>query len=873
MGSNFATPIAHQTARPYPAFANALAVGRPFRQPLQTAANPANFSRGLELFLSSAGNVADIFCWLDGKLQWERLALAGTVSVTGGSDTVNGAGTAWTAALEGRTLQVGTATTGYMILRVDSATRLTLASTYGGATAAGQAYTVTPAERLALLTEQAGGVTRVRMIEALPQYAYYENVDQAAVQAALVTLLTNAYTQAAATSKSSNWHRSMRMVVGPGKRTLKGHLDRNLPAATEVARLVTDFLSAAPAAQLRDGIDVAAGDAIGRAAPFLATDTLPTAPPFDLKTIADPNRARRLTFHLRDRCEQTINPVYYLHRFMRQMLLPAASRRVTSLTDVVAGGAVDHPLATLFPALANAAIPRAREQIGGQALIPLGRLAVFHGHPPAAPVSQREWHYTDDSVFEARPRGGTTLVNLSPTATQQTDVNNFWAAEGATVAPACDALQVPCELMMFFAGAESVGFDPRYTRLEPLRARNRTGLAAGGVNAALELAYDHATGIAGTVNAVVLNANNTSRLSVTLANGRTFRERFLTRISSSVLVEDVDRLGIVAHTFSATSTTHYDITVNDTVFEGGFAGGGVQAPATTRFYSPVARGAGGASHAAVAQAAARAGTLRRLRVAASANTLDGPATVTVFLNGAASASTLTLAAGARAGANNTDTVTVAAGDTISIRVQTAGTAGDIRNLVCTLQFAPANHAAVFVLDGYSRSVPNPWNGGAAVRPTSTLTWDQLVTVVNATGGARVSPGLTQNLISSAMEAATRLGLAEHLAAAGLPALPATAGGYLNDWLLHAAHSIFLSGGEIRSSYKSDITYLDLPLVGCAYNTGSYVARAGTHWGIAGPHSDYDAAYMKRGAPYFNAAATLFNGVPGPATAASVRFKR
>jgi hypothetical protein len=870
MGNNFATPIAHQTAGPYPTFTNALAVGRPFRQPLQTAPNPANFSRGLELFLSSAGDVAVIFSWLDGRLRWERLTLAGTVAVTNGSATVTGTGTAWDATLEGRTLQVAGGADAFMILRVDSATQLTLARAVTGATAAGQTYAVTPLQRLALQTEQTDGVTRVRMIEALPHFAYYENVDEAAVQTALETLLNDAHTHAT-THARNTWHRSMRMVVGPGQRTLKVHLDRNAPGvATEVTRLVTDFLTGAPAAQLRNGLDVRAGDAIGRAAPFLASDTLPAAAPFDLKTAADADRARRLTFHVQDRGEQTVDPVFYLHRFMRQMLLAAAARRLTSLTDVVSGGALTHPLVTLFPALAVAAIPRARVQIAGQSRIPLGRLANFHGHPHTGPVSQHEWHYTDDSVFEARPRGATALVNLSPNAAQQTSVDNFWAAEGANVAPVCDVLQVPCELIMFFAGAESVNFDARFTRLEPLYERNRTRLRAAGVTAALELAYDHATGVGGAVTAVTLNANNTSRISVTLNNTRTFRREFLLRIRSSVLVEDVDRLDITAHTFSAAPATNYDITVTDALLRGGFPEGGIQAPGVTRFYSPSRRAAGAATHAATAHAATRAGTVRRLRVTAAANTLDGNTTVTVFLNGAATASTLTLGAGNRNGSNNADTVAVASGDTISIRVETVGTTGDIRNLTCSLQFAPANNAAVFVLDGTSRSVPNPWNGGAAVRAaTSTLTWDQLVTIIDATGGARVSPGLTQNLISSAIDAVTRLGLRDHVAAAGLPALPATAGGYLNDWLLHAAHSIFLSGGEIRGSYKSTApTFLDVPLVACAYNTGRVRQRNATPWGLR-----LDDAYVPRGAPFFNAAAALFNRVPAPATAPSVRFMR
>jgi hypothetical protein len=372
------------------------------------------------------------------------------------------------------------------------------------------------------------------------------------------------------------------------------------------------------------------------------------------------------------------------------------------------------------------------------------------------------------------------------------------------------------------------------------------------------------------VTAVTLNANDTSRISVTLNNTRTFRRSFLTRIRSSVLVEDVDRLRITAHTFSAVPATNYDITINDTLLQGGFAGGGIQAAGLTLFYSPSNRAAGVATHGAAAHAATRAGTARRLRVSAGPNTLDGDTVVTVFLNGAATAVALTLGPRSRNGNNSADTLAVASGDTISIQVQTAGTTGDIRDLTCSLQFAPANTATVFVLDGTSRSVPNPWNGGAAVRAaTSTLTWDQLVTITDATGGARISPGLTQNLISSTIDHVRQLGLSDHVAAAGLPALPASPGGFLNDWLLHPATSIFMSGGEVRGNYKSTApTFFDIPLVACAYNTGRVRDRNASPWGL-----NVDDAYVPRGAPFFIAAARLFNGAPAPSTAPSVRFMR
>src|SRR5262245_13919158 len=71
MPVNFATFIAHQASADYTAFNNALTPGRPFRQPLQTAPNPNDYAAGLELFLSSAGDVAIVYACLSGILRWQ----------------------------------------------------------------------------------------------------------------------------------------------------------------------------------------------------------------------------------------------------------------------------------------------------------------------------------------------------------------------------------------------------------------------------------------------------------------------------------------------------------------------------------------------------------------------------------------------------------------------------------------------------------------------------------------------------------------------------------------------------------------------------------------------------------------------------------
>lgn len=866
MGKHFAAPIAHQTTQNYAAFANAVVLGRPYRQPLKTGSNPLDFSPGCEIFLSSAGDVPGVFSWLDGKLKREIYIPAGTVSTAAATAIVTGTGTGWTSKLEGRRIQFGTSPDSYMILSVDSPTQLTLDRNHT-ASAGGQTYTVTPSRLLTLETELTGGVGKIRHIEGLPVTAYYENIDETSIQTSLEAVLNNAYTHARATANSGLWHRSMQMRLTAGNIRLKTHLDRATSATAEVTAIVARFLAGTGAGFGAGGIDVAAGDALGQAAAYLSSDLLPVSPPFALGTLADPNRARRLTFSVVDTCGQIIDPVYYFHLFMRQML--TVTRSVESRTNVVSGGAISHPLADLFPALTAAASPRPRAQDGGLTRFPLGRLANFHRHPDPNPTSQNEWHYSDDSVFEARLRGSTALINLSPSAAQRNQVSALWTAEGPNIASACDILQIPCELFFFFAGTESHNFDARYTRFEPLIDANRTQMRGRGITPALELEYDHLTGVRGTVTTVTHNNNVTSAIEVNLNNARTFQNNLLTRIRASMLVEDVDRLRIRRQSATLTPTRVHTLTVDDTPMQGGFPAASSQNSGTTLFYSPVQRLAGAAGAPAASAAASRAGILRRLEVSSSTNNLDGPTSITLMVGGVASALTVTLAAGALNGSNLIATVPIASGARLSIQVVTAGSSGAITNLTVRLRSAPAVNADIWVTDGGSATVPNPWDGAALIKAaTSTLTWDQLVTIIDATDGARVSPGLTQNLISSAILAIKRLNLAPHIVAAGLPPVPATPGGFMNDWLLHAAHSVFAAGAEIRDNYKSNKTFFDLPLSASAYNTGGVTTRKNSPWGLTVSND-----YIPRGAPYFNAAADLFNTVPPPATAPTVRFAR
>ena len=780
MPANFAAPIAHQTGSDYTVFNNAIIVGRPYRQPLQSVPNSNYFATGLELFLASAGGAAALSSWLDGTLTWQA------ASTTQASS---------------------------LLLTTDP--RILTGST---------------------------SLAKLNLIEALPQKAIYENVDQASVQRALEALLNTAYTAAAADpTHPDRWHPCMRMVVSDAgtKSKLKVYLDHHTPVATTITTLVTGFLSGT-ARSVISQISVRAGDEIGRAAPYLATDPLPASPTFPLGAATDPNRARRLTFQTWDNNGQAIHPLYYLHAFMRQMLLPTANRIVNSLTNIVAGGVLAHPLVTLLPALSAAALPRSRERVAGVSAFPLGSLNTFHRYPIDAPISKLEWRYTDTSEFEAQAHvTGTKVPPMDPLAQRINRVTALWTTHGTTIAAIADALQIPTEVIFGLIGAEAPGspanpnqFDERAVRLEPLLPRNRSALRKAGVTADLELEYDKVIGVQGNVIQVVMNANGTTRLDITLTSNRKWGVNFLKRSGFFMLVADVDRLKISGNRGSTTSTTTYQITVEDTKFESGFASNGTQSAGNTRYYSLATRSAGSTTELPAQLVLGRAGTLRRLQVKAKQNTLDGATTIKVFQNGTATALAVTLAAGAKTGDDTTHTVPVAVGDRISMEVITGGTTGELKNLTFTLLNAPATGDA-WVLEGFSTSVPDPWNGAGLVRAERTFTWDRLVTVADGTNGERISPGIIQTLISTARGVLPYLNTIQPsiYAAIGIPAPPTTAGGFLNSWLLSAPNSILVGAAYIRQGYNKQATRFDLPVVGSAYNAGQHKVDTASSWGL------------------------------------------
>jgi hypothetical protein len=812
---NFATPVAHQTDGTYAAFTNMLVIGQPFQQPLVTV---PNHSAGMELFLSSAGAVADIYAWLDSTLTWAT----------------------------------------------ESATA--------------------PGHRLVLAVrpDVAAALGPLRTLEPKPRRAVYENVDLPAVQNALVSILNFAHTQANANAQAEwVWHPCMRMLVrgDPVPRSLKRYLDAYGPAVETITQLVRDFINGAPGALLRE-IPVLAGERLGRAAPYLPGDVLPGAPPFPLGGAGDANRACRLTFVTEGPSGEPLDPLYYLHVLMRRMLLPPAHRVVISLTNTVQGGGLVHPLVNLYPALAAAAVPKARAQVDGAYRFPLGKLADWHGspRPPAATVSGAEWRYAANGRFEARMRATGARIALPVLQGHRTKVAAFWNDPGLVVVTnqICAELQVPAELVVGLACTESrIDLSPRSIRFEPLDTGSRTALRNREGAAAHELAYDKVVGEPATVTGVANYTDTTTELTVAFAARRSLAENGLVDpISRELLVGDIDRLAISSNTGSGTAVTDYRISVRDVVLSGGSAPEDTQEPGTTLYYSLSRLVAGNAVSGPVETVVERDGRLRRMRIVLGQNTLVGAMTATIMRNGVATGITSTLAAGARIGTDHAHTEDLGLDDRIALRIETgAGGAGRVRGVGLQVQFAPAGAGDVYTLEGYSPpapGVPTPYVGGDLVKPgSSTLTWAQMVEVTNATGGARVSPGLLQTLVPTAVGAVQYLraldpGIFGRL---GIPAPPAEPGQYMTDWLLDPRHSILLGAAYLRQAYVAKDTRFDLPYVGAAYNGGNTKPAPDTVWGFKRRRWDYP----DRAARYFNAAVDLFNGAPAPATRPTVRF--
>jgi hypothetical protein len=725
-----------------------------------------------------------------------------------------------------------------------------------------------PAGKLVLTVEPAtvNSLGQLQTIEAAPHTAVYDNANKDAVRSALQALLQAQY-DIAKTTAQSTWHPAMRSTAKSGsKQSVKVFLDLYSGTTADGIKEIVDLFF-----DSGRGVQVLASDEIGKAAVALATDQLPPGW----------TAARRMTFEAADKCGQPINPVYYLHTYMREKLL--AAPRVNVLTHVVVSGALNHPLGTILPALQNSSVPVAREKIGGSYVFPLGTLTSWGSYTSN---SKYEWRYANNVHFEARYRSNLNPIEYKSGHEGVYDpaeypiilnrVKNLWADHGTAIATVAEQLQVPCEMIFGLIAAEAVGtangsrWDPRSIRLEPLQQQHRQMLN----NKTLELAYHHAIGVSGTITSVTGNADATSTIKMTLSAARNYGKLLE---NWSILFDDAEYIPMKRRVDAVKNSTDYEIMVADTVFKGGFVKNPnvFQSPGATAYYLANSFGPGSSMFSGNTLALVRKGSLRRLMVTVGSggNTLDDDVTITLMHNGADTALTVTIEAG-QAGtfSNTTDTVTAAANDQIAIKVANQATQGKLSLVTWTLQLAPVATTNAYLVDGLTSSVPDPIAG--TVVAGQGLTWAQVLTINTATRGTRMSPGLMQALVSTA---ATMIGsinttMPGIYALAGVTApdisVPATKWENLFRWLLDPVQAIVAGTAYMRFyGYNAQRTRFELPLVGSAYNSTRLAASSGSAWGVTGK-----VTYPNTAARGVDASADFFDGTPAPTPLPSVRFK-
>jgi hypothetical protein len=235
--------------------------------------------------------------------------------------------------------------------------------------------------------------------------------------------------------------------------------------------------------------------------------------------------------------------------------------------------------------------------------------------------------------------------------------------------------------------------------------------------------------------------------------------------------------------------------------------------------------------------------------------------------------------------------------------------------------------------GANANIPIPWNGGSALKSTTTLTWDQLTLLINTyPNDVLVSPGMMQTVIRNAQADLTWIAeiygptyITSINFLVGTPpirltadALPVGQGPLFSRWLglnvdatgatttstsaavvnanltrmKRALHDIIAGAAHIKRNYNivdtgrtgrlfNKITDFDWPTVASGHNDGANVLRPRDRSipGDTDPikwaklfHMLYnDKNYPSEGTRYFNAAINYFNA--GPAILPALRLWR
>jgi hypothetical protein len=276
-------------------------------------------------------------------------------------------------------------------------------------------------------------------------------------------------------------------------------------------------------------------------------------------------------------------------------------------------------------------------------------------------------------------------------------------------------------------------------------------------------------------------------------------------------------------------------------------------------------------------------TLRNLSVGVQINDLvegsdPGTATVRLIVDDAPTSLVVELPGGTLAGSDTAHAVNVTAGQKLWFELVTEGTGGGVAGLLARVEAVPASGEA-WIPHSYVMSVPDP---GAVipanrVDPNVSLTWSDLLQIVDDTEGDRVSPGVVQTLISTARQRSLawlrRVDPGAFTAGlSGVTALPAgdRPRDYLLDWLVRGPNSILAGAGFVRQTHALYATGFDIPLVGAAYNAGKLrppTSDTDKRWGL-----HFFGEYVERACRYHNAAVQAFSADP-PTAEPSVRMVR
>jgi hypothetical protein len=722
--------------------------------------------------------------------------------------------------------------------------------------------------------ETIGFLRRVAVFECHPVELIYENVDKAAVQAAIDVLLRAAFL-GTSSPDPRNWHPSMRQIAGTGPKA-RDRLDKIVGVDPDkyAAEVAQKFVASSARNFF---IDVAAGDEIGAADLF----------PGDVPS----GHPRQFILYTIDAGEQFISPLFYLHEY-------ANTPQCT-----VPGTLSSNPL---IPAFSLGTDQPARLQLpapngGVEFPFPIApHLQTPHGNPR----SPFNWFYTDAGKISIEGQGEPvpdSVANLPDFS----EVDRVWTNHGAEIARQCALFQIPCEVVTAIFATESGGNGRAY-RLEVMREE---WLKQAKGNSALPgLLFKYAQ-VLGTVvleytptrllSGPQFGESPITELNVKLLSAHAMSRNQLTNPRSRhVFIDDgIFQPDVVEHSTSEASTTDHRIRIAEerilrTIQQ--------SAPTTDTFYHPapfkVPAGTTPpgidtpvATSNAITYTSDRSGRAHVMR-AKLVSPVNFDLVLTLFVRNTAGANPVQLRIPKQSAGGSTTLadVDIAKNDPVAIRVErdppTAPGAFELEVEwflgVDGADAAPFSPPAMFmVLDGRGSGggltqLGPQWNDNLDVRPGRSMTFGDLAHLVEITGGGFMSPGLAQTTIETAFSTVKKMQDRGIGALVGVPPvtnardmLRAPNGTDLG-WLFTPKNAIFAGLSKMREEYATLGTWFDLPRLAGAYYGGMRPKSA--RWGFDLPlQGRYGDIIARR----LNAIVQRFDGTAQLASPPTVRFRK